>query len=229
MNIKARRPLHELARPDCLEDVVGQSKAVALARAYISGGMVGGKAFWLTGPAGSGKTTIARILAASIADQFSTIEIDAAELNADYVRELPEAMSYYGLGMGGRAWIVNEAHGLRGEIIRRLLVLLETMPSHCTMIFTTTNDGHEKLFDDIDDAGPLLSRCVPIALTSQGLCDAFAARAVEVARGLGLTLELSEAVKLCKRCKNNLRAVLGEVESMAMLAGVELSAMARAG
>ena len=224
--MKINRPLHELSRPSALADVVGQSKAVALASAYVARGMVGGKAFWITGPSGSGKTTIARILADSIADSFSTIEIDAAELTADYVRELPSAMSYFGIGRGGRAWIINEAHGLRADTVRRLLVLLESLPAHVTMIFTTTNDGHEKLFDDVDDAGPLLSRCVPIALTSQGLCDAFSARAVTIAAGVGVTLEVGDAAKICKRCKNNMRAVIGEIEGMAMLAGGGVAAAA---
>ena len=78
----------------------------------------------------------------------------------------------YTLPMGGKGKVVvlEEAHGLKGEVMRRLLDLLEKIPSHATVIFTTTIDGQAKLFDSKADTGPLLSRCFRVNITGQGLC-----------------------------------------------------------
>jgi hypothetical protein len=120
--------------------------------------------------------------------------------------------------LGGRAWIVNEARGLRKPIIRQLLGILERLPGHCVVIFTTTRDGQESLFDDQIDAHPLLSRCVALTLANQGLAPAFARRAREIAEAEGLSGKPEAAyLRLVQRCRNNLRAVLQVAESGEML------------
>lgn len=57
--------LYEKVRPKDWDGVVGQDRAVRLIRGVIdrNGGTPGGKAFWLAGPTGMGKTTIAKIIA----------------------------------------------------------------------------------------------------------------------------------------------------------------------
>lgn len=86
------------------------------------------------------------------------------------------------------------------------------------MIFTTTRDGQEQLFEDQIDAGPLLSRCIPIRLTNQGLAPLFAKRAREIAREVHMDSRLDKAyLNLVQQCKNNLRAVLQAIEAGDML------------
>jgi len=86
--------------------------------------------------------------------------------------------------------------------------------SDCVVIFTTTRDGEDALFEDHIDAHPLLSRCVQIPLTNQGLAGAFAERARQVADAEGLNGKPLAAYKrLVQRCRNNMRAVLQAVES----------------
>lgn len=81
--------LSERVRPTDLAGVVGQVKAVAACRRLIERGMLGGRAVWLAGPSGTGKTTLARILAHSIAEPlFLTVILGLQNVDAfwDWLR-----------------------------------------------------------------------------------------------------------------------------------------------
>ena len=81
----------------------------------------------LVGPIGSpaslepGKTTIARLIAAEVADGLHVEELDASDLTPGRLRDVERGLQSYGFGRGGKAVIVNEAHGLRKDTIRQLL------------------------------------------------------------------------------------------------------------
>lgn len=211
------QPLSEKYRPRTLDDVVGQDKAVAALR-KVRG--FGGRAFWVSGPSGTGKTTLARIIAGEVADPSMTVELVARDLTADRMRDIVDTLGLYGWGKGGRAVIVNEAHGLSRMMIERLLDALESIPQHAVWVFTTTKDGEEGLFEDQQDAGPLLSRCVKVRTTNQGFAEAFAARAMTIAQAEGLDgVPIGEYVKLARKCKNNARAILQAIDSGEFVGG----------
>ncbi len=210
-------PLHERYRPKSLSEVVGQPKALAVIESLRSRG-IAGRAVWLSGQSGTGKTTLALLLAAEVADAICVEEFDAGELTPAAVRDLERRSAVKGLGKGGRAIVVNEAHGLRSDTQRALLVALERIPSHVLWVFTTTNDGQQALLFDSDDASPLLSRCLRIDLARRDLAKPFAERARQIAQAEGLDGQpIERYVKLAQECRNNLRAMLSEIEAGAMV------------
>jgi replication-associated recombination protein RarA len=178
--------LFEEYRPATWEELIGQDKAVAVLRRVCDARGWGGRALWVTGEPGTGKTSLAYLAAREIADDWSIEEWDAGKLAVSDLDALERAWSLRGMGKGGRAYIINEAHGLRKPVIRQLLVMLERIPEHVLVVFTTTVQGNASLFEDYDDAKPLLSRCFPVDLSRRGLCEPFAKRLVAIARQAGL-------------------------------------------
>jgi DNA polymerase III gamma/tau subunit len=210
-----RGPLAEQYRPRTWADVVGQDKAVTRLRALAERSCLAGRAFFLSGQSGTGKTSIGRLIAAEIASEWDVEELDAGALTVASLREIERGLSFRGMGeKGGRAVIINEAHALRKDVIRQLLVSLERIPSHVVWVFTSTTEGTDTLFEDCDDASPLLSRCIRIDLSRRDLARPFAERAKQIAEREGLDgKSLERYVKLLQECRNNFRAALQAIEA----------------
>jgi len=210
--------LYEKYRPKRLSEVVGQKKAVTKIK-HILKRNAGGRAFWISGPSGSGKTTLGRIIAGQVADEFFVQEYDSAgKVGTETLADIDRAMHLYSTGKGGRAFIINEAHGLRQWIIQELLGLLERIPGHVVFIFTTTKKGQAGLFESQIDASPLLSRCIYIELTKEGLVESFARRCYRIANKENLNgRPLRDYRKMARECDCNCRAMLQAIEAGEML------------
>ena len=102
------RPLYEQYRPKDWSEVVGQDKAVAKLKAIGERSGFGGKAFFISGGSGQGKTTIGRLIAAAVAADFATIELDASEVTPADVRDWMKQFRGRPIGSNGWAVLLNE-------------------------------------------------------------------------------------------------------------------------
>lgn len=213
--------LFERHRPRQWSEVVGQDKAIDSLKRLIDSGTALGRGYWLSGSSGTGKTTIARILASELADDLYIEERDAHWLTAARLDELERRLRYKPLmaDKPGIVVIVNEAHRLRDEAVGWFLTAMERMAPWAVFIFTTTNDGEDKLFDTNDDSFPFVSRCFRVPLSRRGLAEPAARLVKAIAEREGLDGQpIEKYIRLAKDSRNSIRAMLDFVERGGMLA-----------
>ena len=152
--------LYNRIRPRTFSQVVGQEHVTdALAAALTSGRLH--HAFLFSGPRGCGKTSSARILAASLncvtgptptpcgvcehcvairsGSSMDVIEIDAASHRGiDDAREIRERAIFMPASARFKVYIIDEAHQITSDAFNALLKLVEEPPPHLKFIFATT-------------------------------------------------------------------------------------------
>lgn len=213
-------PLFEDYRPADWSAFIGNDKAAAKAKAIANRAKSTGKPFalWIDGPSGTGKTTLAHLIARELgADPcMDVIELDGPDCDGQAVRDLRSRLDLKSWGGGFRCVIINESHNMTPKGVQLWLTMLEKLPAKVAVLFTTTEGrGKDDLFGAFD--GPLKSRCIPLSLTNQGLAEAFAREAQRIAEAEGLGgAEAKDYLALVRKHKNNMRAVLSEIEGFEM-------------
>jgi DNA polymerase-3 subunit gamma/tau len=149
-------PLHTKYRPRVFDDVVGQDAVVRSLRRAVAGKAA--RAFLLTGPSGTGKTTLARIVAAEMGCAPGDIdEVDAAtNTGVDDMRALTSQLMYRPMGGGMRALILDECHMLSKSAWNSLLKILEEPPEFVVWFLCTTEPARVPK--------TIVTRCFPAEL-----------------------------------------------------------------
>ncbi len=155
--------LYRRHRPRTFADVVGQDHVVRTLRNAIEQGRVH-HAYLFVGSRGTGKTSMAKILAASLncvrgptvepcgecesctsiaaASSLDVIEMDAASNNSvDDIRDLRERVGFAPVAGRSKVYILDEAHMLSTAAWNAFLKTLEEPPPHTIFVLATTEAG----------------------------------------------------------------------------------------
>lgn len=227
--------LYNRYRPRRFDDVVGQGAAVRVLKNSLATGRLA-HAVLFQGPRGTGKTSVARILAAAVncaspsagepcgecpgckavrdGSSLLLVEIDAAShRGVDDVREIQEGMRFVPEGGARRVYVVDEVHMLSNHAFNSLLKTLEDPPDHVLFVLATTDP--QKVPETVR------SRCQALAFTAHGPAD-LAGLVERVAAGEGWTLEAGVADLLARLARGSARDALVDLEKLALFAGERL-------
>jgi DNA polymerase-3 subunit gamma/tau len=152
--------LYRTYRPQTFDEVVGQEPVVRTLKNAISSGRLR-QAYIFAGPRGTGKTSMARILAKALncaqgpttepdntchacvaianGTSLDVVEMDAAsQRGIDDIREIRERVVLQPAEGRYKVYILDEAHQLTEAAWNALLKLIEEPPPHLMFIFCTT-------------------------------------------------------------------------------------------
>ena len=152
--------LYRKWRPQVFADVKGQDHIVKTLQNQIGSGRIG-HAYLFCGTRGTGKTTVAKILARAVncehpvdgspcgecpscrqiaaGTSLNVVEIDAASNNGvENIREIREQVQYPPTEGKYRVYIIDEVHMLSTGAFNALLKTLEEPPSYVIFILATT-------------------------------------------------------------------------------------------
>src|SRR5947209_6630945 len=169
----ASQSLYRKWRSQTFGDVIGQEPIVRTLKNALTNGNLA-HAYLFTGPRGTGKTTMARLLAKTVnctnpvdgepcnkcqqcreitvGNSFNVIEIDAASNRGiDSIRDLREKVMMPPSTGKYKVYVLDEAHMLTNEAFNALLKTLEEPPGYAIFVLATT-DVHKML-------PTVLSRC----------------------------------------------------------------------
>jgi DNA polymerase-3 subunit gamma/tau len=153
--------LYRKYRPQDFDEVVGQEAIVRTLKNAITSGQLR-QAYLFAGPRGTGKTSLARILAKGLncvqgptatpdkicnpcvtiasGTSLDVIEMDAAsQRGIDDIREIRERVVLQPAEGRYKVYILDEAHQLTDAAWNALLKLIEEPPPHLVFVFCTTD------------------------------------------------------------------------------------------
>lgn len=131
--------LYRKYRPQSFSDVRGQEEVVSVLEAAVTNDKIA-HAYLFSGGRGTGKTSMARILARTLGTAEEDIyEIDAASnRQVDDARALREGVSTLPFNSKYKFYILDEVHMFTKDAWNTLLKTLEEPPAHAIFVLATT-------------------------------------------------------------------------------------------
>ena len=225
--------LYRRHRPGSFDEVVGQTHVVRTLRNAVEGGKVH-HAYLFVGSRGTGKTSMAKILARSLncerggptvtpcgecescvtiaaGTSMDVIEMDAASnRSVDDVRDLRERVAYAPSGGRWKVYILDEAHMLTKEAWNAFLKTLEEPPPSTVFVLATT-ESHKVMATIADRCQRFDFQRPSLEQISEVLNRVAAAESIEVDEGA--------VAMIARSAQGSFRDALGTLDQLVAFGG----------
>jgi len=214
-------------RPQAFDQVIEQTHITRTLTNAISAGRVA-HAILFSGPRGTGKTTVARILAKAMnceagptpepcnicrscneitaGHAIDVFEIDGASNNSvDQIRELRENIKYMPAHSPSKIYIIDEVHMLSAAAFNALLKTLEEPPSHVMFMFATTEPHKIPI--------TILSRCQRYDFRRIGL-DSISSHMASLCRQEGFEIAAESLGLIAREAGGSMRDALSLLDQL---------------
>ena len=225
--------LYRRHRPGSFDEVVGQQHVVRTLRNAVEGGKVH-HAYLFVGSRGTGKTSMAKILARSLncerggptvtpcgecescltiaaGTSVDVIEMDAASnRSVDDVRDLRERVAYAPAGGHWKVYILDEAHMLTKEAWNAFLKTLEEPPPNTVFVLATT-ESHKVM-------ATIADRCQRFDFQRPSL-EQISEVLRRVADAEGIEVEDAAVAAIARSASGSFRDALGTLDQLVAFGG----------
>ncbi len=225
--------LYRRHRPGSFDEVVGQTHVVRTLRNAVEGGKVH-HAYLFVGSRGTGKTSMAKILARSLncerggptvtpcgecescltiasGTSVDVIEMDAASnRSVDDVRDLRERVAYAPTGGRWKVYILDEAHMLTKEAWNAFLKTLEEPPPNTVFVLATT-ESHKVMATIADRCQRFDFQRPSLEQISEVLTRVAAAESIEIEEGA--------VAMIARSASGSFRDALGTLDQLVAFGG----------
>src|SRR5512139_134581 len=221
--------LYRKWRPQTFDEVSGQEHVLHTLRNAISSGRIA-HAYLFSGPRGTGKTTMARLLAKAVnclnpdpsarpdnacaictaiteGRLLDLIELDAASNRGiDEIRDLRDKINFSPGQARYKVYIIDEVHMLTEPACNALLKTLEEPPAHAIFVLATT--------DPQKVPATIVSRCQPFAFRRLTVSE-IVSRLQELVAAEGLTAEPEALTLIARQATGAMRDAVSLLDQLA--------------
>lgn len=232
----AHKALYRTWRPQLFGDVVGQQHIIRTLQNSLKEGRLS-HAYLFNGPRGTGKTTIAKLLAKAVncrqgpgaepcnacpsclaiteGSEIGVLEIDAASNRGiDEIRNLRDKMIFAYTEVRHKVYIIDEVHMLTTEAFNALLKTLEEPPPNVMFILATTEPHRIP--------ATIISRCQRFDFRRIPL-EEEVGRLLEVCREEGVNLQMEAAQYIARLSEGGMRDALSLLDQIISFTGSTIS------